>query len=91
MLAAVLTGMHHGMAAKIDPGPEAKGNAYALPAARMPTNWLDAIELWQRSETMRRYFHEEMVDTFAIVKEAEADRFNAEPSPLDFEYYLRTI
>lgn len=91
VLAAVLAGMHHGMAAKIDPGPESKGNAYAAPAARMPTNWLDAIELWQRSATMRDYFHEELVDTFAIVKEAEADRFNAEPSPLDFEYYLRTI
>ncbi len=54
VLAAVLAGMHHGMAAKIDPGPESKGNAYAAPAARMPTNWLDAIELWQRSATDAR-------------------------------------
>ena len=91
VLAAVLAGMHHGLTAKIDPGPESKGNAYASPAARMPTNWLDAIEMWQASDLMRKYFDPEFVDTFAIVKEAEADRFNAEPTPLDFEYYLRTI
>ncbi len=31
------------------------------------------------------------VDVFCTIKEAEADRFFAEPQPLDFDFYLRTV
>ena len=91
-LAAVLAGMHHGIAEAIDPGPPVTGNAYAVKSgARMPINWFSALETWRASKIMREYFGNEFVDVFASVKEAEADRFFCEPTPLDFEFYLRTI
>ena len=40
---------------------------------------------------MRDYFSDEFVEVFATVKETEADRFFAEPTERDFEWYLRTI
>ncbi len=92
VLAAVLAGMHHGIAEAIDPGPPVTGNAYAVKSgARMPINWFSALETWRASKIMREYFGNEFVDVFASVKEAEADRFFCEPTPLDFEFYLRTI
>ncbi|MEZ5775641.1 MAG: glutamine synthetase family protein [Hyphomicrobiaceae bacterium] len=92
VLAAVLAGMHHGIVEGIDPGPAAVGNAYELKdVPKMPTNWYRALEVMRGSQFLRDYFSDEFVDTFATVKEAEADRFYAEPSRLDFDYYLRTI
>jgi glutamine synthetase len=88
----VLAGMHHGIDNRIDPGPPAEGNAYAQAMTeRIPTNWFAALERFRASALMRDYFSDEFVDVFAIVKETEADRFFAEPTERDFEWYLRTI
>jgi glutamine synthetase len=40
---------------------------------------------------MKDYFGERFVDIFATIKETEADRFFAEPQPLDFDFYLRAV
>src|SRR5690606_34435169 len=91
VLAAVLAGMHHGMEGKLDPGPAVVGNGYAQPAPKMPTNWYAATEAFRAGKAMRDYFGETFVDTFATIKEVEADRFYSEPSPQDFSWYLRTV
>ena len=92
VLAAVLAGMHHGITNKIDPGPPAEGNGYAQPMMdKIPTNWFAALERFRASKLMRDYFSDEFVEIFSIVKETEADRFFAEPTERDFEWYLRTI
>jgi len=91
VLAAVLAGMHDGIARGLDPGPAVVGNGYEQPAPRMPTDWYAAIDAFRKGSVMREYLGDRFVDTFAIVKEAEADRFNAEPTPRDFSWYLRTV
>lgn len=90
-MAAVLAGMHHGIVNKIDPGPETHGNGYEQPGDPMPTNWWAALAQFRASQLMKDYFGERFVDVFATLKEIEADRFFAEPQPLDFDYYLRTV
>jgi glutamine synthetase len=91
VLAAVLAGMHHGIAARLDPGAPAEGNAYLQPAPAMPTNWFAAIEALRASTVLRDYLGERLVDIFCTIKEAEADRFFAEPQRQDFDWYLRTV
>lgn len=90
-LAAVLAGVHHGLTHEIDPGEPVIGNGYEQPSDPMPTNWFAAIAAFRQSAFMRKYFGERFVDIFSTLKEVEADRFYAEPQPIDFEYYLRTI
>jgi glutamine synthetase len=89
--AAVLAGMLHGINGKRDPGPPIKGNGYAQPADPLPTQWIAAIDALRKSAPMREYLGSRFVDVFTAIKEAEADRFYAEPQPLDFDYYLRNI
>lgn len=91
VMATVLAGMHHGLVNKIDPGPPVTGNGYAQPAAPMPTNWLAALAALRQSSFMKAYFGERFVEIFATLKEVEADRFYAEPQPIDFDFYLRTV
>jgi glutamine synthetase len=90
-LAAVLAGMLHGISNKLDPGDPIKGNGYTQPAEPLPSHWLAAIEAMRASKPMREYLGSRFVDVFTAIKEAEADRFYAEPQPLDFDYYLRTV
>jgi glutamine synthetase len=90
VLSAVLAGMHHGIAGKLDPGPAVVGNGYEQPARKMATNWHAAIEAFRAGQVMRGYFGDKFVETFSVLKEVEADRFNAEPTERDFQWYLRS-
>ncbi|MEQ1715747.1 MAG: hypothetical protein ABL907_07150, partial [Hyphomicrobium sp.] len=90
-LACVLAGMHYGITNKIDPGPPVTGNGYAQAFDPMPTNWFAALVQMRQSKFLKEYFGERFVDVFTTIKEAEADRFFAEPQPLDFDFYLRTV
>lgn len=90
-MAAVLAGVHYGIKNKIDPGPPVEGNGYEQPSDPMPTNWFAALAQLRASSIMKDYFGEKLIDTFCTIKEVEADRFFAEPQPLDFDYYLRTV
>ena len=90
-LAAVLAGMHHGMAQKLDPGPAIKGNGYEQPAPDMPTNWMAALDALRQSKVMGDYLGHDFIEHFATLKEIEADRFYAEPTELDYAWYLRTV
>ncbi len=92
VLACVLAGLHHGISRKLDPGPAVQGNGYEQQAeTAMPTNWLAAIEAFRNSAVMRDYLGDRLVDVFATIKDAEVDRFNAEPTERDFTWYLRTM
>ena len=91
VMAAVLAGMHYGITEKLDPGSPVNGNGYEKRAKYIPGNWFDAIDAFWRASILKEYFGKEFVDTFCTLKEVEADRFFAEPTARDFEWYLRTI
>ena len=91
VMAAILAGMHYGITEKTDPGNPVVGNGYEKRAKYIPGNWYDAIDAFWRASILKEYFGKEFVDTYCTVKEAEADRFYAEPTTRDFEWYLRTV
>ncbi|MGH6854636.1 MAG: glutamine synthetase family protein [Aestuariivirga sp.] len=91
VMAAILAGMHHGILEKADPGKPVTGNGYEKPAGYIPGNWFDAIDAFRRASILKKYFGKEFVDTYCTLKEVEADRFYAEPTVRDFEWYLRTV
>src|SRR5262245_16430525 len=91
VMAAILAGMHYGIADKLDPGSPVNGNGYEKRAKYIPGNWFDAIDAFWRASILKEYFGRDFVDTFCTLKEVEADRFFAEPTARDFEWYLRTI
>jgi glutamine synthetase len=91
VLASVLAGIHHGITRKLDPGPPVTGNGYEQPSRKIPSHWTGAIESLRRSEVLKAYFGQAFVDCFCTIKEVEADRFNAEPTSRDFDWYLRSV
>lgn len=89
-VAAVLAGMHHGIAHKIDPGAPVVGNGYAEQAdIRLPNHWGEAIEALRHSALLRDYLGARFVDMYCTVKEVELARFMGEVTSLDLDWYLR--
>ena len=92
-LAVVLAGAHHGLTNKIDPGPATSGDGYAAAAqsggALLPTDWLSAIDRFDRSAIMRDYLGDEFVNLFVAVKRTEYSRFNGVVTSLDHHWYLQ--
>ncbi|MFT3988179.1 glutamine synthetase family protein [Aestuariivirga sp.] len=91
VMAAILAGMHYGITEKADPGNPVAGNGYERRAKYIPGNWFDAIDAFGRASILKEYFGKQFVDTYCTLKEVEADRFYAEPTARDFEWYLRTV
>lgn len=91
VMAAILAGMHYGITEKTDPGNPVQGNGYERRAKYIPGNWFDAIDAFWRASILKEYFGKPFVDTYCTLKEVEADRFYAEPTVRDFEWYLRTV
>ena len=91
VMAAILAGMHYGITEKADPGNPVVGNGYEKRAKYIPGNWFDAIDAFWRASILKEYFGKPFVDTYCTLKEVEADRFYAEPTLRDFEWYLRAV
>ena len=91
VMAAILAGMHYGITEKADPGNPVVGNGYERRAKYIPGNWFDAIDAFWRASILKEYFGKPFVDTYCTIKEVEADRFYAEPTLRDFEWYLRAV
>ncbi|PMU98010.1 glutamine synthetase, partial [Pseudomonas sp. GP01-A11] len=84
----------HGLAGKIDPGPPVVGDGYAAAAAqnlRLPANWFAAVDAFDASATLRDYLGDRFVSMFAKVKRIEQDRFFEVVSPLDYDWYLKSV
>jgi glutamine synthetase len=88
--AALLAGVHHGIVNKLDPGPPLAGNAYAKAPPSLPSNWYDALARTESSSFLKDYLGARFMDIYCAIKRAEQDRFFAQVTELDFDWYLRT-
>ena len=90
--ATVLAAIRHGIAHKIDPGPETTGNGYEDDeAATIPRDWRSAIEAAQNSAFLKAALGEDMHRTFTAVKAAEYARVARTIADVDYDLYLHTV
>ena len=91
--ATVLAGIRHGMAHKIDPGPETTGNGYESgeDAPPIPVDWRQAIEAAKSSAFLKDALGEDMHRTFTAIKAAEYARVMRTVSEVDYDLYLHTV
>lgn len=90
-VAGALASAHHGISRKLDPGPAVTGNGYETADPRaLPTSWTEALDRAERSEFLEEYFGHDFMKVYLAIKRAELDKFMAEPTELDYQWYLRT-
>lgn len=91
--ATVLAGVRHGLAGRVDPGPETTGNGYveAQDAPPIPLDWRDAIATATASTFLKDALGADMHRTFCAIKAAEYARVARTVSEVDFDLYLHTV
>ena len=89
--AAVIAGVHHGLKNKCDPGELIPQGAHAAPKLKIPNRWDAALDKFQRSKVFPEYFGKDYCRYFAMNRREESRRFHNTISPLDFDWYLRSV
>jgi glutamine synthetase len=86
--AAVLAGVRLGIEQQLDPGEPVTGNGYAQRStAVLPRDWHTAICAAESSSFLRNAFGSRFLDAFIAIKRQEWDKFNAQVTQLDYDWY----
>ncbi|MEO0342535.1 MAG: glutamine synthetase family protein [Pseudomonadota bacterium] len=83
VLAAVLQSALHGIEAKIAPPNPIEGDAYAQGLPQLPTNWSEAITLFEDAP-----FDPLLIHALTEAKKQEIERFFADISAFEYRTYL---
>jgi glutamine synthetase len=91
VLAAVLAGIHHGLANRLEPGPPTHGNAYADVEPDLPVSWARAQAALESATVLPGYLGEAFCRLYRVCRAAEQARFEEVVTPLEHSWYLRTV
>ena len=91
VVAAVLAGIHHGLSNRVDPGPMVEQGAVVESEVTLPVRWEAALTAFKQSDFAPRYLGEEYARVYAHCQRVMCDRFNAQISNRDYEWYLRAL
>lgn len=90
LCAAVLAGMHYGIAGKMDPGAPLQGNAYRDAKPSLPITWPEAALAFERSAFAREYLGEKFQKLFVTTRRGELQAFESHVTPLEYDWYVTT-
>jgi len=89
--AAIAAGIHYGLKNKCDPGRMIEEGERVLLKTRIPDRWDAAIDKFSRSKVLPEYLGERYCKYYAINRRTECRAFHNTISPLDFDWYLRSV
>ncbi len=90
VVAAILAGIHHGIVSESDPGVMVQPGEEVDEAVTLPVRWELALNAFDAGQVLPQYFGK-YHQIFASCRREECDRFNAEVSNRDYEWYLRAV
>ncbi|MFT4825553.1 MAG: glutamine synthetase [Halioglobus sp.] len=88
VIAAILSGMLHGIESKLEAPAPLEGNAYDQVPASLPRYWPDAIENFKTSQFIGDNFGEEFQTIYTLLKQQELDEFDRMVTPLEYDACL---
>jgi glutamine synthetase len=91
VLAAVLAGIHHGLAQELEPTAPIAGNAYDQIAPSLPLSWERAISAFAEASVLNDYLGEAFCRLYRVCRAAERDRFADIVTPTEYAWYLSTV
>jgi glutamine synthetase len=91
MLATVLGAALIGMEDGLEPPPPIKGSSYDAHAPRLPSDWSEAVDLFDTDPMIARIFHENLVRNLVLCKRQEITGFINQPRIFEYTTYLETV
>ena len=89
--AALLSGVHYGITKKIIPHKISTGDANKDNPPSLPLNLFESLNTFKHSAFIKEYFGEDFSNHYHIFKSVEMERFNKHVTPLELDWYLRTV
>jgi len=89
VMAAVLAGIHHGLVSRCDPGPMVSQGQVVEEQVTLPIRWEAALAAFESGAVLPRYLGERYHALYAACRREECDRFHAQITDRDYEWYLR--
>lgn len=91
VIAAILSAALDGIERKAVPPAPTQGNTYASDAKLLPTTWPSALDLFEKSDVIRRILPDRLVELFVAGKRQELAVFNRDISDLEYATYLHIV
>jgi glutamine synthetase len=91
VMAAILAGIHHGISNRIEPGPMVAQGEVIDEKVELPLRWEAALDAFDQGTVLPQYLGKRYHKLFATCRREECDRFHAEITDRDYEWYLRAI
>jgi glutamine synthetase len=88
VMAAMLAGIHLGLAQRLEPTPPSTGNAGEVVDPEMPLRLWTALDRLEGSAVMAEYFGPRYPAAYAAIKRSEFDAFMADVLPREHDWYL---
>lgn len=89
--AAIAAGVHFGLRNKIDPGRMVSEGESLTLKTRIPDRWESALDKFRRSKIMPAYLGKEFCQCYEKHRRGESRQFHNYISPLDFDWYMRSV
>jgi len=91
VMAAILAGVHYGIANHIEPPAPSTGNAYEQSTRVLPPSLADALDEFEKSLFAKQYFGDEFCRVFAECKWQELDTHTLEVPASEHDAYLTAL
>jgi len=91
LLAVLLAGIEHGLAAELTPPPPVTGNAYKQFSPSLTNSWSQALDLLEGSEVLAQALGRDFLKVFLANRHAERDQAMQHVSRLEVDWYLRHV
>jgi glutamine synthetase len=91
VVAAILAGMHRGLAEQIEPRPMTPEGAELEYEVSVPIRWPQALDAFDAGTVLREYLGADYCGLFSACRREEEGHYNAEIPTKDFEWYLRAV
>jgi glutamine synthetase len=88
VMAAILAGVHHGLARELEPSPPSTGNAGEEADPAMPLKLWTALDRLEGSALMAEYLGARYPAAYAAIKRSEFEAFMADVLPREYDWYL---
>ena len=91
LVAALLSGIHHGLSAKKEPPPPVEGNAYLQTGTELLWTWEQARNRFEQAEILPEYFGKGFCRLFSNLKSGEHSLFSSRIVAHEYDWNLKTV
>lgn len=91
VVAAVLAGIHHGIAEKVEPEAMTEERAELDYRVTIPNRWPLALDAFDAGTVLPNYLGRDYHELYSLCRREEEANFNAEIPSRDFDWYMRAV